>query len=384
MKGKMRFNALLASAVAAVCISMSGGAVAVSDNDGVTAKARYLSGKQSRETIAARQKFFGLDNVNPRTGAVRTDRVIMSWMGVSTFAASFNGHVVMLDGFLAYARSGTWGSSAEYLGFDPKDYAAINPEMYIFGHGHGDHMGHLPIILGYLPSLRMFGVQEHCNDIKAAMAPTVVDCTAVMPAGAPFGTEAVVPANLIPGVELRAVKHPHSAFPPDRLADPPFSTEQAVVRSCISYSLYPPTGTEPIPFGGPTSGVLSLSWQFKIGNFALGWADTTGDISGNVSVSGLGTGGNVPAVYATWPHTNVLFGSIAVSPRRVFNQQIAAIEPQIFIPIHHDPCAFDVKRELDDQMKTLPKALRPQLWYISDPGDYGRPIVFDPSSPAWD
>jgi hypothetical protein len=72
-----------------------------------------------------------------------------------------------------------------------------------------------------------------------------------------------------------------------------------------------------------------------------------GDISGNVYVTGLGTGGSFRPVYATWPHTNVLFGSIAVSPRRVFNQQITAIEPQIFIPIHHDPCAFDVKRELD-------------------------------------
>jgi hypothetical protein len=39
---------------------------------GATEKARYLSGKQSRATIAARQKWFGLDNVNPHTGAVRT------------------------------------------------------------------------------------------------------------------------------------------------------------------------------------------------------------------------------------------------------------------------------------------------------------------------
>ena len=378
MRHKGRFNALLASALA-VGIGMSGSALAVSDDEGVGAKAVRLS----KTTIAARQKFFGFDNVNPVTGAVRKDRVIMSWMGVSTFAASFNGHVVMLDGYLAYARSGTWGNSEEYLGFDETDYAAIAPEMYIFGHGHGDHMGHLPNILALLPTLQMYGVQEHCNDIKAKMAPAVVNCTAVMAAGAPFGTQATVPANLIPGVELRAVKHPHSAGPLDKVNDPAFSTEQAVVRSCLAYTSYPPTGKEPVAFGGPTSGVLSLSWQFKIGNFALGWADTNGDISGNRPVPGLGTGAEVPPVYATWPQTHVLFGSIAVSPRRIFNQQIAAIEPQMFIPIHHDPCAFDVKRELDDQMKTLPAALRPQVWYISDPGDYGRPLVFDPKAPGW-
>jgi hypothetical protein len=204
-----------------------------------------------------------------------------------------------------------------------------------------------------------------------------------MPAGAAFGTEGVLPANLLPGVEIRVLKHPHSAAPLDRPNDPPFSTEQAVVRPCIAYSLYPPTGTEPSPFGGPTSGVLSLSWQFKVGDFALGWADTTGDISGNRAVAGLGTGAEVPPVYATWPHTNVLFGSIAVSPRRIFNQQISAIGPDLFIPIHHDPCAFDVKRELDDQLLTLPEALRPMVWYISDPGDYVRPIVFDPNAAGW-
>jgi hypothetical protein len=181
------------------------------------------------------------------------------------------------------------------------------------------------------------------------------------------------------------VKHPHSAGPTDKVNDPPFSTEQAVVRPCIAYSQYPPTGNEPTTFGGPTSGVLSFSWQFHIQgtNFSLGWADTNGDISGTRPVPGLGTGAEVPPVYATWPHTNVLFGSIAVSPRRIFGQQIAAIEPQIFIPIHHDPCAFDVKVELDGEIAKLPDALKPQLWYISDPGDYHRPIVFDPKSGAW-
>ena len=76
----------------------------------------------------------------------------------------------------------------------------------------------------------------------------------------------------------------------------------------------------------------------------------TGDISGNVIGARTGHGGKVPPVYATWPHTNVMFGSIAVSPRRIFNQQITAIEPQLFIPIHHDPCAFDVKVELDNEI----------------------------------
>jgi len=383
MKGKLS-STLLASALAAITIGTSASAVAVGGDD--TEKGHYLSGKQSRETIAARQKWFGIDNVNPRTGAVRSDRMIMSWAGISTFAASFMGHVVLLDGALAYARNGTWGNSKRYISTSPEEYAALNPEMYIVGHGHADHMGQLPIILGILPTLPMYGMEEHCNDIKGKMAPAVVNCTSILHAGAQFGEEATIPANLIPGLELRAVKHPHSAGPADKVADPPFDTEQATPRACIAYTQYAPDGTEPTMFGGPTSGVLSFSWQFHVigTNFSLGWADTNGDISGNVNVPGLGTGGNLPAVYATWPHTNVAFGSIAVSPRRIFTQQINAIEPQIFIPIHHDPCAFDVKVELDNEIDKLPDALKPMLWYLTDPGDYHRPLVFDPSSPAWD
>jgi hypothetical protein len=52
-------------------------------------------------TIAARQHFFGLDNVDARTGEVRDDRVIFTWTGVSGFAASFKGHVVLMDQYIA-------------------------------------------------------------------------------------------------------------------------------------------------------------------------------------------------------------------------------------------------------------------------------------------
>src|SRR5262245_48957395 len=54
----------------------------------------------SASTIAARRHYFGAENVDAKTGAVRRDRVILSWIGVSSFAASFNGHVVLLDGWI--------------------------------------------------------------------------------------------------------------------------------------------------------------------------------------------------------------------------------------------------------------------------------------------
>src|SRR5262244_3922183 len=97
----------------------------------------------SAETISARQKFFGLDNVNPMTGAVRDDRVILSWTGVSSFAASFRGHVVLLDAFIVREGGlptvGAW-PSIRYIGSTPEELAALNPELILFGHAHFDHV----------------------------------------------------------------------------------------------------------------------------------------------------------------------------------------------------------------------------------------------------
>jgi len=81
------------------------------------------------ETIAARQKFLGLDNVDPRTGAVRSDRVILSWIGVSSFVAAFKGHVVILDAYVA--RAGGFASAPwpgiRYVGATVEELAAVSP-----------------------------------------------------------------------------------------------------------------------------------------------------------------------------------------------------------------------------------------------------------------
>src|SRR5258708_14420402 len=50
-----------------------------------------------RATVAARQKMFGKENVNARTGRVRGDKVIFSWITNASFAASGKGRIVLLD-----------------------------------------------------------------------------------------------------------------------------------------------------------------------------------------------------------------------------------------------------------------------------------------------
>ena len=56
--------------------------------------------KPSAAMIAARQKIFGIENVNATNGKVRDDRVVFSWLTNATFAAAMKGHVVLLDSFV--------------------------------------------------------------------------------------------------------------------------------------------------------------------------------------------------------------------------------------------------------------------------------------------
>jgi hypothetical protein len=337
-------------------------------------------------TIKARQHYFGLDNVDPATGAVRSDRVIMSWAGVATFAGSFNGHVVLIDAWVPRGPSTTWNHSLQYVGTTPDELKALAPEAYFVGHMHGDHGGDAPKIIEANPNIAVYGNQNHCDDLKAEVAQDdsslMFNCFAVFPSvqvqnGRPvpssFGMVDNLPANTLPGVRVSAVMHPHSLAPTDPATDPPFDTMQATKRPCAAFTQYPPSAGDPPSSGSPASGIINIAWQFRIGDFALTWADSNGP----------DVGGRDAQAWASLPATDVYFGAIAISGRSILNEGISQIRPKLFLPIHHDPCANDVYKEVKDQIATVPAASRPQLRYLSDPGDYLNPIIFDPTAKAW-
>src|SRR3982074_3277989 len=53
-----------------------------------------------RPLVRARQKIFGIENVNSETGQVRSDRVIFSWLTNTTYAVSLKGRVFLLDSYI--------------------------------------------------------------------------------------------------------------------------------------------------------------------------------------------------------------------------------------------------------------------------------------------
>src|SRR5262245_50843265 len=51
------------------------------------------------DLVIARQSFFGIENVDIRTGAVSKDKVLFSWLTNTTYAVSIKGRIVLLDTF---------------------------------------------------------------------------------------------------------------------------------------------------------------------------------------------------------------------------------------------------------------------------------------------
>jgi len=79
----------------------------------------------------------------------------------------------------------------------------------------------------------------------------------------------------------------------------------------------------------------------------------------------------------------VRLGSIAVSGRSVWFEHNKAVGEKLFIPFHHDACGYFSKKDIEEVVARVPQNRRPRMWFISDPGDYLRPIVFNPNAKIW-
>lgn len=155
-----------------------------------------------REMIAARQRFFGPRFVDPRTGAVRRDRVILSWFGVTNFAMAIRGHVVLLDAWVPR------GAHSGYVPTSPDELAALRPKLILIGYAHFDHAADA-VPLALATGARLVGTAEHCAELRARAPATPPACVEAIPADAAPGTAERL--RLLRGVRTRVVKHLHSA-----------------------------------------------------------------------------------------------------------------------------------------------------------------------------
>ena len=329
--------------------------------------------------IQARERFFGASNVDS-TGEVRADRVIMSWFGVASYAASFNGHVVLVDAWIPR------GSHSGYVPTNPQEVAALDPEYIFVGHGDFDHVADAAEIVG-LSGAKVVGTRLHCDSIEEQLGKPI-GCVAVFPGDTPGFSKQL--RNLIPGVDITAVSHIHSSFESPEFGDggrlpcPPIWNPRDTAE-------HPPTPEDfahlvnhlPDPRGG------NILYQFRVGELAIAWHDTVGKITEDAP--------EVIERLQELPPTDVHFGAIlafgqATNCLRSLGAYITAIEPDIFTPTHHDNFTYaiggnarDLEPYVRDEIDRISAESRPELFYTYDPDAYIDPTLFtfNPKDKRW-
>jgi hypothetical protein len=335
-------------------------------------------------TITLREKFFGADNVDER-GNVRRDRVILTWASVMTYAAAINGHVVLLDAWVAR------GEHSGYVPTDAGELAMLRPSHVFIGHGHFDHAADAAQVVAE-SGATLVGTPEHCDQVRAQAArefdDTDVACIDVAPGGADPGTRSSVRA--LRGVEISTVTVVHSgAQPPDRSDTGGLHQPIAPPSDFSVIAEHPPSPEDVAHLAGHLGDKEGgdVVYQFRVGEFALTHHDTSGP---NKELA--------PQVYdvlRTLPKTDVQVAAVQgfgqlTNGGRDFRLMIEALRPQQLVPGHHDNWLPGVSTRgayyrpyVVDELQRIPASQRPVLRWLEDPADYLKPLVFDVTDARW-
>jgi hypothetical protein len=194
--------------------------------------------RASAATIAIRQHFFGEENVDPRSGEVRRDRVIFSWTTNASLAVSLEGRIVLLDTYINRPELPPAPGQPDLRRspLSPQDMVDLGPEAIFLGHGHGDHADNAAFIAKQL-DIPIYSSPETCDVMQADVQRMFNDPNAVnggakiIPDGKPVTCIPVVSRGSVPGTEIVhlkqlepvacivAFKHIHSGTVP---TDPDF------------------------------------------------------------------------------------------------------------------------------------------------------------------
>ena len=384
----------------------------------------------SEDTIAARARFFGAENVDTRNGEVRADRVIFSWVTNASLAVSIRGRIVLLDTYINRPELPPAAGAAD-LRRSPisiQELVALAPEAIFLGHGHGDHADNAAYIAKQL-NIPIYSSPETCDAMQADVQrmftdPNLVNggvriipnnlpvnCISPITRGSVPGAEVVNIHQLDPAACIVAFKHIHSGSVP---TDPNFPLvavnpdsdprEPSLFPTLVS--LTPPTNGTPVPgqmnlrTTGGVGGPISIFYQFILGdgnNFTFVWHNTTGPLKeGAGSDPGLPSpaiGAKLFAIMDSLPQTDVELGSIVtlgvntngVRDPILYHQHI---RPLVYIPIHETDAtpvssSLRYKKAYLQALVAANASVRPESRWMVDPDDFVRPMVYDPKDDRW-
>ena len=347
------------------------------------------------EMIRVRQKFFGTAAVDPDTGALPADRVIASWVAVTTYAVSLNGHVVLFDAFI--------GDASGYVPTDDCELTDLRPEAVFVGHGHNDHARLLATVANRNRGVPVYSSEEVCIDLELALSGvTAANCTAVLPAAAPLGSSARFPGTL-PGIDLEVVRLTHSAATePQNPGDPsvivpvPVYAKPADAGPCFGSQEgdYPPNrltcppleSPDSLPYSYTQDGLVSVLFQFQMPNdLNLTWFNSFGPTD---------TGDDILTALEALPQTDIQLGSI-LGLNGTFNGFLdvrvgtEALRSRLVVPGHHDYLprvrGLTFEAAYAEETDRTPAASRPGIVFMSDPEHYLVPerLSWSSDDPAW-
>lgn len=338
------------------------GAAATGTALGLTSGAPATAAERRRR-IRTRQRFFGTRVVHPRTGALRRDRLVVSWLGCTTYAVAFGGRVLLLDAWLPRgAHQGRVPTSVAEI-------AALAPSAIFLGHGHFDHARDAGD-LARLSGATVIGTQEHCA-LAQVLAGAPIRTRALGVEADPLGT---VHRFRTGGLDVTAIRHPHSSPRLPDLSDPhlpllpPPDLTAALTHPTSLGTILDTLGHANDPEGG------AILYQFRHRGFRLLWNNSIGPVK-EVAPS-------VPALPRTDVHLCAIqgFGQITNGMRDV-GTYAAAAGARLLVPGHHDDWGVPViatqaspyRAPLAAELARIPARRRPRLRWMADPEDYLRP-----------
>jgi hypothetical protein len=394
--------------------------------------------KPDPATIAARQKVFGAENVDARSGQVRNDKVIFSWITNASFAASVKGRIVLLDTFVTRLEIAPGRTP-----FTIQDLVDLKPEALFIGHGHFDHADNAAY-LSKKTGATIYASPETCDNMQLDAArlagliggASTVPCVSLTSRGSIPGSEVVTIHQLEPVATIKAFKHLHSTnTAPQDTSFPPVIINTPDAGVCAPpCNLADPRDKDMFPAGTSQNSVLDLStsragqggpisiyyvFQLRGGKeFTFAWHNTTGALREGCALPNNIAGTNPPqpsqpgqdAKGCFGPEvgqklanlmeflgpTDVEIGSVVslgfgINGERDIVDYNSHVAPKIFIPNHVTAVAVEssslewkVGYRKQQAAMGIAAEDRPELYWLVDPNDYLRPIVFDVDDPRWD
>src|SRR5437764_200984 len=208
MNCRRMMSVILSGVLSIFCLST----VAKEDREDRNDREARHHGEASPALIKARQKFFGIENVDDK-GRVDKDKVIFSWATNTTHVSSVLGRVILLDSYIHRPELPTAPLDKRRTPILPQDFVDVRPEAIFLGHGHGDHADNAAYVAKWTGAT-IYASPETCDVMQLDVARMFNDPNLhnggakIIPDGAPVDCVGAVPRNSPPGEYTGTLANP--------------------------------------------------------------------------------------------------------------------------------------------------------------------------------